>query len=170
MSGPQRELAPQDRWRIIGAWLHRQRTEAGLTQQDLAGRLAPAVSVRRLHVVENGVGEPTEAELTSLLEVFGATRADFDGVVQDQLLQLLLGSPLEPLGLPTIVIVPPTAPQGEPVDGLLTLVRLYQEPTATQGEVTLSGTAVESLAARRGLPGLECWQLLARFIPGDRVD
>lgn len=171
MSGPQRELAQQDRWRIIGGWLHRERTRAGRTQQDLTAGLTPEVSVRRLHLLENGMGEPTEAELGALVAALGSSRADLDAHVQDQLLMLLLGSPSEPVGLPTIVIVPPTEPQGEPLDGLLTLVRLYQEPSAADaGEVTLSGRAVESLAARRGLTGLECWQLLARFIPGDRLD
>lgn len=164
MSGPQRELAQQDRWRIIGTWLHRRRTAAHLTQQDLAARLDPVISVRRLHVLENGVGEPTEAELTALVAALGSSRAELDGFVQDGLLQLLLGPSVEPLGLPTIVIVPPTEPQGEPADALLTLVRLYQEQSAGHDEVTLTGRAVESLAARRGMSGLECWQLLARFM------
>lgn len=168
MSGSPRELAQQDRWRIAGRWLSERRTALGLSPQDLVDRVGMSVTLRRLHILENGVGEPSDAELDLLVAELGEQRASLDSHVQDELLTLLLGGSSAPQGLPTIVIVPPTEPQGPPADRLLSLVRLYQESTVADGEITLTGTAVESLAERYGISGLECWQLLARFIPGER--
>ena len=167
MAASPRELAQQDRWRIIGGWLQGARAGVGLSHADVVARAESPLTVRRLLALEAGAGEPSAAEIDTLLSVFGRPRADLDQHVQDQLLSLLVGSPVDLPALPTIVIVPPEEPQGEPADGLLGLVRLYVDSGSGRAEVTLSGRAIESLAQRRAMSALDCWQILARYIPSE---